>query len=98
MISGAGNVACHAAEKFTQVGGKVLTLSDSDGFIYDPDGIDREKIDWVQRLKGEKRGRIREYVDEFPRATYGQENSPGESRQMSPCRAPRRTRSTRTKP
>lgn len=76
VISGAGNVACHAAEKFTQLGGKVLTLSDSDGFIHDPDGIDREKIDWVQRLKGEKRGRIREYVDEFPRATYGQGEQP----------------------
>ena len=70
LISGAGNVALHAAEKFVELGGKVLTLSDSDGFIHDPDGIDGEKIDWVKRLKNERRGRIEEYCDEFDGASY----------------------------
>ena len=70
VISGSGNVATHAAEKITQLGGKVLTLSDSGGFIHDPDGITQEKIDWVKDLKTVKRGRISEYVDEFKGATY----------------------------
>ncbi len=70
VISGSGNVATHAAEKITQLGGKVLTLSDSDGFIHDPDGIDQEKVNWVKHLKNVKRGRISEYVDEFKGATY----------------------------
>ena len=70
VISGSGNVATHAAEKITQLGGKVLTLSDSGGFIHDPDGIDQEKIDWVKHLKTVKRGRISEYVDEFKGASF----------------------------
>ncbi|MGI8944475.1 MAG: NADP-specific glutamate dehydrogenase [Qipengyuania sp.] len=70
VISGSGNVATHAAEKITQLGGKVLTLSDSGGFIHDPAGIDQEKIDWVKELKGKRRGRISEYCDEFKGATY----------------------------
>jgi glutamate dehydrogenase (NADP+) len=70
VISGSGNVATHAAEKITQLGGKVLTLSDSGGFIYDPDGITQEKIDWVKHLKTVKRGRISEYADEFSGAEY----------------------------
>ncbi|MBV1917056.1 MAG: NADP-specific glutamate dehydrogenase [Sphingomonadaceae bacterium] len=70
VISGSGNVATHAAEKIVQLGGKVLTLSDSDGFIYDPDGIDQDKIDWVKRLKNERRGRISEYCDEYSGAEY----------------------------
>ncbi|MGB7374789.1 NADP-specific glutamate dehydrogenase [Pontixanthobacter sp.] len=69
-ISGSGNVAMHAAEKLNQLGGKVLTLSDSDGFVHDPDGIDQDKIEWVKHLKNVKRGRISEYVDEFSGATY----------------------------
>ena len=76
VISGSGNVAGHAAEKFTQLGGKVLTLSDSDGFIHDPDGIDQEKIDWVQELKSRRRGRIKEYVDEFPNAIFREGERP----------------------
>ena len=60
VISGSGNVATHAAEKATQLGGKVLTLSDSEGFIHDPAGIDQAKIDWVKELKGRRRGRISE--------------------------------------
>ncbi|WP_296717528.1 NADP-specific glutamate dehydrogenase [Erythrobacter sp.] len=70
VISGSGNVATHAAEKIVQMGGKVLTLSDSDGFIHDPDGIDQNKIDWVKDLKNVRRGRISEYCDHFTSATY----------------------------
>ncbi len=70
VISGSGNVATHAAEKMTQLGGKVLTLSDSDGFIHDPDGLTQEKIDWVKHLKNVKRGRISEYADHFTNATF----------------------------
>ncbi|MDJ0835679.1 MAG: NADP-specific glutamate dehydrogenase [Acidobacteriota bacterium] len=70
IISGAGNVAQFAAEKVLDYGGKVLTFSDSSGFIYDEEGIDREKLAYVKRLKNEERGRIREYVDKFPKAEY----------------------------
>jgi glutamate dehydrogenase (NADP+) len=65
VVSGSGNVATHAAEKVVQLGGKVLTLSDSDGFIYDPAGIDQTKIDWVKELKNKRRGRIADYADTF---------------------------------
>jgi glutamate dehydrogenase (NADP+) len=70
VISGSGNVATHAAEKVVQLGGKVLTLSDSAGFIHDPDGITQEKIDWVKVHKTHRRGRIEDYVAEFPGATF----------------------------
>ncbi|GMM92960.1 NADP-specific glutamate dehydrogenase [Qipengyuania sp. MTN3-11] len=70
VISGSGNVATHAAEKLTQLGGKVLTLSDSDGYIHDPDGLTQEKIDWIKHLKNVKRGRISEYADEFKGASF----------------------------
>ncbi len=69
-ISGSGNVAQYATEKVNQLGGKVLTLSDSSGYIYDPDGIDLEKLDFVKHLKNVKRGRIYEYVDKYPNAKY----------------------------
>ncbi|HEX3888294.1 MAG TPA: NADP-specific glutamate dehydrogenase [Phenylobacterium sp.] len=65
VISGSGNVATHAAEKVTQLGGKVLTLSDSEGYIYDPAGMDQAKIDWVKELKTKRRGRISEYAKQF---------------------------------
>ena len=65
LISGSGNVAQYATEKVTQLGGKVVTLSDSSGFIYDPDGIDAEKLEFVLHLKNVKRGRIKEYADKF---------------------------------
>ena len=65
VISGSGNVATHAAEKILQLGGKVLTLSDSQGFIHDPDGINQEKLDWVKRQKGVLRGPLSAYTDEF---------------------------------
>jgi glutamate dehydrogenase (NADP+) len=65
VISGSGNVAQYAAEKATQLGGKVVTLSDSNGFIYDPTGINAEKLAWVMELKNVKRGRISEYIQKF---------------------------------
>ena len=64
-ISGSGNVAQYATEKATDLGGKVVTLSDSSGFIYDSDGIDQEKLQWVIDLKKNQRGRIKEYADNF---------------------------------
>lgn len=70
VISGSGNVATHAAEKIVQLGGTVLTLSDSEGFIHDPDGINQDKIDWVKHLKNVRRGRISEYVKEFKGASF----------------------------
>lgn len=70
LISGSGNVAQYAAEKCIQLGAKVMTLSDSDGYIYDPDGIDRAKLDYVMELKNVERGRIKEYAEEYPNAVY----------------------------
>ena len=70
LISGAGNVAQYTAEKVLQLGGTVMTMSDSDGYIYDPDGIDREKLDYIMELKNFYRGRIREYIDKYPTAKY----------------------------
>ena len=64
-ISGSGNVAQFAAEKVLDLGGKPVTFSDSSGSIYDPEGIDREKLAWVMDLKNNRRGRIKEYIDEF---------------------------------
>jgi glutamate dehydrogenase (NADP+) len=70
VVSGSGNVATHAAEKIVQLGGKVLTLSDSEGFIHDPDGITQEKIDWVKQHKTKRRGRISAYAEEYKGATF----------------------------
>jgi glutamate dehydrogenase (NADP+) len=64
-ISGSGNVAQYACEKATQLGAKVITLSDSEGTLYDENGIDAEKLAWVMELKNVKRGRIKEYVAKF---------------------------------
>ncbi|SMF68437.1 NADP-specific glutamate dehydrogenase [Pseudobacteriovorax antillogorgiicola] len=65
VVSGSGNVAIYTAEKLISKGAKVVTLSDSDGFIYDENGIDDEKLAWVIKLKMERRGRIREFAEEF---------------------------------
>ncbi|OUW15752.1 MAG: glutamate dehydrogenase [Opitutales bacterium TMED158] len=65
VVSGSGNVAQYTAQKVLQLGGKVLTMSDSSGFIHDPDGINEEKLAWVMDLKNNRRGRISEYVDNF---------------------------------
>lgn len=70
VISGSGNVAQYAAEKALELGAKVLTLSDSGGYIYDEEGIDSEKLKFVMHLKNEKRGRISEYLDSYPNAKY----------------------------
>lgn len=78
VVSGSGNVATHAAEKVVHLGGKVLTMSDSGGFIYDPEGIDQEKINWIKELKTVRRGRIQEYVTEFKSAQFHEGKKPWE--------------------
>ncbi len=65
VVSGSGNVAQYTVEKVNQLGGKVVTLSDSNGYIYDPMGIDAEKLAWVMELKNIRRGRIKEYAEKF---------------------------------
>ncbi len=76
IISGSGNVALHAAEKLIELGAKVLTLSDSDGCIHDPDGLDEDKLHWVKELKLERRGRISEYADRFSSASFSEGGEP----------------------
>ena len=76
VISGSGNVALFCAEKLLDEGVKVLALSDSSGFIHDPDGIDREKLHWIRELKFVKRGRISEYVDRYPSAEFFPDQRP----------------------
>ena len=76
LVSGSGNVAQYATEKVINLGGKVVTLSDSSGFIYDPDGIDAEKLAFVMHLKNVKRGRIKEYVQKYPSAQYFEGQKP----------------------
>jgi glutamate dehydrogenase (NADP+) len=70
VVSGSGNVATHAAEQIVQLGGKVVTMSDSEGFIHDPDGIDQARIDWVKAHKTRRRGRISDYAKEFTGASF----------------------------
>jgi glutamate dehydrogenase (NADP+) len=70
LVSGSGNVAQYATEKLIALGAKPVTLSDSSGYIYDQEGIDRGKLDFVMALKNERRGRIQEYADEYPSAVY----------------------------
>ncbi len=72
LVSGAGNVAQHTVEKLTALGAKVLTMSDSSGFIYDAEGIDAGKLAFIKRLKNIKRGRIRDYVDKYSEAQYAE--------------------------
>lgn len=76
VISGSGNVAQFASEKSIQLGAKVVTLSDSSGYIYDSEGIDSEKLQFVMTLKNEKRGRISEYVKEYPNAKFTKGETP----------------------
>ncbi len=76
VISGSGNVAQYAAEKVLQLGGKVLTLSDSGGSIHDKDGIDAEKLAFVMDLKNNRRGRISEYADKYPSAEFHKGKTP----------------------
>jgi len=70
VVSGSGNVAQYAAEKVMELGGKVVSFSDSSGYIYDKEGISEEKLAFVMELKNEKRGRIKEYVSKYPSAKY----------------------------
>ncbi len=70
LVSGSGNVAQYTTEKLLDFGAKVVTLSDSSGYIYDEEGIDREKLDFVMYLKNVKRGRIKEYAEKYPNAVY----------------------------
>ncbi|WP_179351123.1 NADP-specific glutamate dehydrogenase [Winogradskyella vidalii] len=76
LISGSGNVAQYAAEKAIELGAIVLTLSDSGGYIYDEEGITAEKLKHVMFIKNDKRGRISEYVDKYPNATYVKDARP----------------------
>ena len=76
VISGSGNVAQYAAEKVIQIGGKVVTLSDSGGYIHDKDGITEEKLAFVMDLKNNKRGRISEYADKYKGATFHKGKTP----------------------
>ncbi len=75
LISGAGNVAQHTAEKLIEMGAKVVSLSDSSGYIYDEEGIDRGKLEFVKRLKNIRRARIEEYVDKYSQATFAERPS-----------------------
>ena len=70
VISGSGNVAQYAAEKATQLGGKVVTMSDSSGYIYDADGIDAAKLAFIMEIKNELRGRISDYLTKYPTAKF----------------------------
>ncbi|QYJ68946.1 NADP-specific glutamate dehydrogenase [Flavobacterium litorale] len=78
VISGSGNVAQYATEKVIQLGGKVVTLSDSSGYIYDEAGIDADKLAYVMEIKNERRGRIKEYLDKYPDAKYVDGGQPWE--------------------
>jgi glutamate dehydrogenase (NADP+) len=70
LVSGAGNVAQYTVEKLVEMGAKVITLSDSSGFIYDEEGIDRNKLAFVKWLKNVRRGRIKDYVDKYSQSVY----------------------------
>ena len=70
LVSGSGNVAQFTVEKIIELGGKVVTLSDSSGYIYDEEGIDQDKLEFVKRLKNIKRGRIKEYIDKYSETVY----------------------------
>ena len=87
VVSGSGNVATHAVEKILHLGGKPVTLSDSGGFVHDPEGFTQGKLDWVKELKTVRRGRISEYVDEYKGATYHEGERPwgGECDVAVPC-------------
>ncbi|MCF6224453.1 MAG: NADP-specific glutamate dehydrogenase [Flavobacteriaceae bacterium] len=70
LVSGSGNVAQYATEKVTQLGGKVVTMSDSSGYIFDAEGIDKEKLAFIMDLKNIRRGRISEYIENYPSAKF----------------------------
>tara|TARA_B100000427_G_C15501292_1_gene592157 strand:+ start:780 stop:2123 length:1344 start_codon:yes stop_codon:yes gene_type:complete len=76
VISGSGNVAQYAAEKCIELGAKVVTMSDSKGFIHDPDGIDSDKLAWIMDLKNNRRGRISEYAKQYSGSTFNEGDRP----------------------
>ncbi len=75
LVSGSGNVAQYTVEKIIELGGKVVALSDSSGYIFDEEGIDRGKLDFVLRLKNLRRDRIKSYVEKYPEAVYTERNA-----------------------
>lgn len=75
LVSGSGNVAQYTAEKIIDMGGRVVTFSDSSGHIFDEEGIDRDKLDYIKRLKNLRRGRISEYTDKYSAAVYAEADS-----------------------
>jgi glutamate dehydrogenase (NADP+) len=75
-ISGSGNVAQYACEKCIQLGAKVVTMSDSKGYIYDKDGIDKDKLEWIKNLKNKQRGRISQYIEKYPNSTFHEGEKP----------------------
>ena len=75
-ISGSGNVAQYSCEKCIQLGAKVVTMSDSKGFIYDADGIDKDKLAWIMNLKNKQRGRISQYIKKYPNSTFHEGEKP----------------------
>jgi len=81
LVSGSGNVAQYTVEKILDLGGKAVTLSDSGGYIYDEQGIDRDKLDFIMHLKNVRRGRIKEYTEKYPEAVYSQRDA---SQDMNP--------------
>ncbi|MFW9849391.1 MAG: NADP-specific glutamate dehydrogenase [Candidatus Thorarchaeota archaeon] len=76
VISGSGNVAQYTAEKLIQLGAKVIAMSDSSGWVHDPDGIDNDKLAWIMELKNERRGRIKEYAEQYNSVSYEAGGSP----------------------
>jgi glutamate dehydrogenase (NADP+) len=70
LVSGSGNVAQYTTEKLLELGARIVTLSDSNGYIYDEEGIDSEKLAWVMELKNIRRGRIKEYAENYKNAVY----------------------------
>jgi glutamate dehydrogenase (NADP+) len=70
LVSGSGNVAQYTIEKILDLGGKAMTCSDSSGYIYDEEGIDRDKLEYLMMLKNVRRGRVKEYAEKYPNAVY----------------------------
>ncbi len=96
-VSGAGNVAIYAVEKATKLGARVVTMSDSSGFIHAPDRIDAEKLNCVKDLKEVRRGRIQEYVQQFPKSTFHDAERPWAVPWMSLYHVPHKTKSIPSK-
>ena len=70
LVSGSGNVAQYTIEKVLELGGRVVSFSDSNGFVHDPEGMNREKLDYLMQLKNVRRGRVKEFVEKYPSAIY----------------------------